>query len=311
MKTTARRTLLRAPIAGVLYHYLPLAQAKVPVRGRTGKPASNNINRDDDETIILIHGAVADMTFWMPLIPLLSQRYSVMSYALYGHYTFGGGRDLELSPTHGSSYALQRHADDLLRVLDELSPRPVHLAGHDIGSNIALVAAMSRPDSVASLTLANPSEIGFNFDDDDFRAAVRHDKGIVLQMRREWDRGSSKNALLTFLNHYVGVEANAMPAWARSMYVKNAPSLPMLLQEYRQPALIDEQMIERLNTPLCLLSGDQTRASARAVNDSLARRFHQASHALVPGGYLAPIRYPDMFAKALDVLIHPSTVTTV
>ena len=100
--------------------------------------------------VILIHGALAVMEFWKPLLSALTEYCSVASYTLYGHHSLHDGRSLARHPLRGGSYALERHAQDLLALIDKVGAGPAHLVGHDLGSNIALRAAMIRPEKVAT-----------------------------------------------------------------------------------------------------------------------------------------------------------------
>jgi pimeloyl-ACP methyl ester carboxylesterase len=79
-------------------------------------------------TIVAIHGYPDDHSVWDAVVPLLADRFHVVSYDVRG----AGGSD---KPKARSSYRYARLTDDLAAVLDAVSPdRPVHLLGHDWGS---------------------------------------------------------------------------------------------------------------------------------------------------------------------------------
>ena len=55
------------------------------------------------------------------------------------------------------SYALEAHAATVARLLDHLALRECRLVGHSFGGSVAIVLAVTRPDLVAGLVLAEPN----------------------------------------------------------------------------------------------------------------------------------------------------------
>jgi NAD(P)-dependent dehydrogenase (short-subunit alcohol dehydrogenase family)/pimeloyl-ACP methyl ester carboxylesterase len=79
-------------------------------------------------TLAAVHGYPDDHTVWDGVVAELSQRYHVVTYDVRG--AGGSGQ-----PEERSGYRLDQLADDLVTVLDAVSPdRPVHLLAHDWGS---------------------------------------------------------------------------------------------------------------------------------------------------------------------------------
>ena len=313
MNPLLRRTLLRSSLAGAIYHWLPVARAQSGLGHRRKRPIDNSPAPMPDSAngpiVVLIHGALADMGFWQPLIALLTEYCSVISYTLYGHYTYHNGRDLTPHAPRDDSYALQRHANDLLALIDQVGVGPAHLVGHDLGSNIALQTALTRPDWVASLMLCNSSPVGLPSDDADVRVAVDHDCAILQQARRAWSAGDAKQAMALFLQNYVGSDGAPTPDWVRAMYAQNLSTLPLLVDLHLRSPVITAAEFHRINMPMNLLSSATTRASARAGNDLLANRFKQATHSLIAGGYLAPIAAPRQFSHAMQTFLNPAGAT--
>jgi pimeloyl-ACP methyl ester carboxylesterase len=79
-------------------------------------------------TIVAIHGYPDNHSVWDAVVPLLADRFHVVTYDVRG----AGGSD---KPEARSAYRYPRLTDDLAAVLDAVSPaRPVHLLAHDWGS---------------------------------------------------------------------------------------------------------------------------------------------------------------------------------
>jgi pimeloyl-ACP methyl ester carboxylesterase len=99
-------------------------------------------------TVLLLHGYPDDQTVWEPVVPLLTDRFQVITYDARG----AGRSD---APRGRRRYALPFLAADLVAVLDAVSPgRPVHLVGHDWGA-IQLWEPVTNPDlapRIASFT---------------------------------------------------------------------------------------------------------------------------------------------------------------
>lgn len=307
MTTNTRRLLLRAGMLGAaglgaLGHQGALARG----RRRSGAERLLLSESERSPVVVLVHGALADMAFWLPVIPLINDQFTVVSYTLYGHHSYQSAR--APGPSGAASlqpaqYTLQQHAGDLLLLIEKLGQSKVHLVGHDIGSNIALRAAMLRPEAIGSLTLSNTSDLGFAFEDAAFRAAAREDREVIDEIDSGIAQNLPNRALLSFFKRYVGSDDTPLPHWAQIMYVQNAKTLPLLVRMYRDTEPIDGSLLDRLTVPMHLLSGASRRGSMRAVNDALAGRFERARHTLLPGGYLAPIAWPEEFCDAIRSVV--------
>lgn len=94
-------------------------------------------------TLVLVHGALNDHTVWRPLVPGLERHgWRVLAIDLPGH----GGSGAALP-------AVEAMADWLLAELDRRELGPVALAGHSMGSLIALEAAARAPARMTHLAL--------------------------------------------------------------------------------------------------------------------------------------------------------------
>jgi pimeloyl-ACP methyl ester carboxylesterase len=96
--------------------------------------------------IVFIHGLAVDHSGWSFTLGMpLATSADVVTYALRGH-----GHS-ELVP---AGYRLTDHAGDLIALLDAMDiTQPVHLIGGSYGGAVAVVAAIERPDRIASLFL--------------------------------------------------------------------------------------------------------------------------------------------------------------
>ena len=99
---------------------------------------------DRPETVVLIHAVGYDLTYWDRQIEALREEYNVVAFDLPGHGASPG------APENGS---FDHAATIVAELIEETSPRPVHLVGISFGGMIAQCTTLARPDLVRSLTL--------------------------------------------------------------------------------------------------------------------------------------------------------------
>jgi pyruvate dehydrogenase E2 component (dihydrolipoamide acetyltransferase) len=142
-------------VAGRRLRYLELGEGGVPV--------------------LLVHGFGADFNTWMFTQPALSATRRTLALDLPGH----GGSAKEVG-TGGP----EELTDAVEGVLGALGIERVHLVGHSMGGAIAALAALRRPEHVASLTLIASAgfghDINTSFIDGFVRASRRRDTTEVL-----------------------------------------------------------------------------------------------------------------------------------
>ncbi|WP_072807170.1 alpha/beta fold hydrolase [Rhodococcoides yunnanense] len=95
----------------------------------------------DGETIVLVHGWPDTHELWSHIVPLLSDRFRVISYD-----TRGAGESTV--PRERSAYRLSNLASDFYAVIDAVSPgEPVHVLAHDWGA-VEVWEAAGEPRAV-------------------------------------------------------------------------------------------------------------------------------------------------------------------
>lgn len=119
---------------------------------------AHRFGNPDAPRMVLLHGMTEDGTTWPDLVARWAGTWDIYAVDLRGH-----GR----SPRFGPEERV-RAADVMLEdVVDLLDAQdsPVVLVGHSLGGNLALRAAIARPDAVRALVLEDPSS-PFEPDDD-------------------------------------------------------------------------------------------------------------------------------------------------
>ena len=104
-------------------------------------------------TVVLLHGLTEAGTTWPDLVDRWAEGYRIVAPDLRGH-----GQSPRFTPQE-LGRAPELMLEDVLALLDA-EPEPVVLVGHSLGGNLALAAALARPDRMRALVLEDPASPG-------------------------------------------------------------------------------------------------------------------------------------------------------
>lgn len=96
--------------------------------------------------LLLLAGTSADRSIWALVRPILNEKYRTIAF---------DNRDSGASAVSPGDYGLRDLAADAVAVLDAAGSERPHVLGHSLGGMIAQELALTHPERVASLTLAN------------------------------------------------------------------------------------------------------------------------------------------------------------
>jgi NAD(P)-dependent dehydrogenase (short-subunit alcohol dehydrogenase family)/pimeloyl-ACP methyl ester carboxylesterase len=149
-------------------------------------------------TVVLVHGYPDTKDVWADVVPRLAERFHVVAYDVRG----AGG---STAPARTSAYDLDRLTDDVLAVLDEVSPgRPAHLVGHDWGSIQGWEFATSprlvgRLASYTSISGPSLDHVGMWMRDRLRHPTPRHLRALAGQGLKSWYIGMFQTPVLPAL----------------------------------------------------------------------------------------------------------------
>jgi 3-oxoadipate enol-lactonase len=99
---------------------------------------------EDAPVVVLSNSLGATRAMWDPQVPVLAERYRVVTYDTRGHGT---------SPAPAGPCTLDDLVDDVLALLDRVGARRAHVAGLSLGGMTALRLAARAPQRVHRLAV--------------------------------------------------------------------------------------------------------------------------------------------------------------
>jgi 3-oxoadipate enol-lactonase len=105
------------------------------------------VGPQDAPTVLLLHGAGLDHRAWAPQVPVLRERFRVVTLDLRHHG----------ASTASGRVRFHDAVDDVLALLDALQPGPLALVGLSLGGNIAQEVVRRAPERVDALVVADAS----------------------------------------------------------------------------------------------------------------------------------------------------------
>lgn len=100
------------------------------------------------EPLVFIHGIFVSRATWRPQISYFAQTHRVITCDLRGHGE---------SPASGEPYSVALFARDVVALLDALRVEKAACCGHSFGGMVAQELALSYPDRISRLILAESS----------------------------------------------------------------------------------------------------------------------------------------------------------
>lgn len=127
------------------------------------------VSDNGNETLVLLHGFMENLSIWDDLEPYLSKEFTLVKIDLPGH----GHSEL-----YGEVHSMEMMADEVKKVLDDLTFQTnIHILGHSMGGYVALAFAEKYPEYLKTLTLF----FSTYFPDDDEKKEQRRRSFQIIQ----------------------------------------------------------------------------------------------------------------------------------
>jgi pimeloyl-ACP methyl ester carboxylesterase len=245
--------------------------------------------------LVYVHGAVSDVRYLQPELPVLAKRFRTIAYSRrYARPNKALDEDA-LDP-------IAQHVDDLASLLRALDAAPAHLAGISSGGTICLLLAVRHPELVRTLVLEDPAAFPV-------LVSIPPKPGEILpllftqpgtlwmalrttasfgRMGLAMSRGKDEEMIRLLINWSNGFDAYSelTPDMKAQALANKAPWRAALKRP--DPIGLTAADARRIHQPTLLISGERSPSPLRAVVKRLAELIpnsevtviHDASHGM-------------------------------
>ena len=235
--------------------------------------------------VVLLHPFPAHRRFWSPILPALISRYRVIVPDLRGH----GQSEIGQGPAW-----MEKHARDLMRLLDEARVEKAAFAGVSIGGYIlfefwrrfrervqALAICDSRPQADTSEAHANRLKAASE--------VIERGTGAFLDALVPRLMGTSTSA-----------RRPDLVAEARLMMNEMSPEDVSLVQRGMAARPDSVTDLKTINVPTLIIIGEEDVLSPPADGELMRRHISGSRLTIVPkAGHYAPWERPEEVGRAL------------
>lgn len=202
--------------------------------------------------LLLLHGALGASRHFDPVVPVLSEQYTIHRFDFHGH----GGTALPAAPL-----SIELYTEQLLNYIRDKALGPLAIFGYSMGGYIALHAALKAPG-----TIERVQTLGTKFNWSPETAAKE---------ARQLDAASLQEKAPAFVDQLAALHGeenwrNLLPATAGLMAALGAHPL------------LSKENLAGINIPVRLMVGD--RDAMVGIEETLAvfKSLPQASMAVLP-----------------------------
>jgi pimeloyl-ACP methyl ester carboxylesterase len=236
--------------------------------------------------LVVVHGTAADHSRWAPVLPALSEHFTVYACDRRGRGASGDG----------TSYVMEREFEDVAAVVDGIGG-PVDLVGHSYGAICSLEAAVLARNLRRLVLYEPPIPAGLPITP----------VGVIDRLQALLDGADKDGVVATFLREVPRVPPEqlelmrSLPAWRAR--VGTAGTIPRELRAHDRYTLAPEKFRD-VKVPVLLLLGGNSPPFFRAALERVQAAVPGARIVVLPGQqHVAIDTAPDLFARAvLDFL---------
>jgi 3-oxoadipate enol-lactonase len=233
--------------------------------------------------VVLSHSLACSMVMWDPQLEMLESKLRVLRFDTRGH----GGSQAPQGP-----YTLEQLADDAIGILDALDIERVHWVGLSMGGMIGQGLALSHPDRLESLVLA------------DTAAIIPDEAQPVWQERLDAVRNEGMQA----------VAESTLERWFTPNYLKqNLPEVDQIRQQIldtpvagyvgcseaiRKLTYLDQ--LGAIQVPTMIMVGADDPGTPVAASEAMHARIKGSNLVVIPAAaHLSNIEQKKVFNKNL------------
>ena len=270
------------------------AAQPAPTRIEVGGVELHYIEQGSGEPLILLHGGQGDYRAWQPQIAALSARYRVIAYSRRYHFP---NRN-----TVGVNHSPIIDANDLAGLIAALKLGSVHLVGTSIGAYTAMAFAMTHPELVRTMVLAEPPIHPWAAETQQGSALYRSFmEDVHGRAAHAFRTATDEAAMRILIDAFDGKGTfDALPAERRQMVMANAMFFKAIAASHDPFPNLPRARFRELRMPVLVIQGAGTDALHAMDAEEVAKTFPNASRATIPdAGHGSPRQNPAAFNRAV------------
>ena len=236
---------------------------------------------EDRTPVIFVHGSLSDFEYWYDQLEAFGGQHRAIAYSRRYNW-----------PNHNApvaGYSAIVDAKDLAALIETLDSGPAHIVGHSYGALTALFLAVSRPELVRSLSLAEPPALSLL---DHLPGALtatgrsmREDIRTRMEapMRAAFARGDREAGVGAFIDYVLGPGAwTKMPVDAKAETMRDAGEWDVMMTTGELFPELPPEAVHRIRAPTVLLSGAKSYPFLALTDAEIARLIPGARRLILP-----------------------------
>ena len=241
--------------------------------------------------VVLLNGGTADISVFNTHSKELSSRYEVIRMEQFNIQYANAGLLLP------KDYSVRTESEAIKFTLDSLNiHEPIVLVGHSFGGLIAFDFALNHPDRIRSLILIEPPI--FNI------AEKRKESPEGMKEMKELSKQFTPQAEITEemvkrfhceLMNCDTFDIRKHPLWPTWMKQKNRLRGLSAVSNYQ----FNLEKLHQFQKPVLIITGTQTVAFHKRIDELLAAEFPLAKTATISGGHTAVNTSPNEFIECV------------
>lgn len=251
---------------------------------------------EDAPLAVFAHCSLAHSGLWRPVMAALSDRWRCVALDMPGH----GGTERG-DETISLQFQAASFVEGIAEAFGASPERPAHLVGLSLGGAVMGRVAHRSPAITRSLTMLEP--IFFQVVAGRDEQAMTDDARVMDPVVEACRDGRFHDGAKAFMNGWGQPgQFERMPKAAQDAIAK---SLSYLFPDFQIVDASFEGQITRegftgMTMPTLLLEGEETRYSAKSIQEELAALMPNAERDVVPkAGHLSPVDQPEAVAEKL------------
>jgi pimeloyl-ACP methyl ester carboxylesterase len=257
------------------------------------------------KTVVLAPGLGAPRQAWDPIVEYLADRYRIVTWDYRGLY--GSERPRAAGP---DAFSIEKHAEDLERVLAATGTASAAIVGWSIGGQVALESYRRDPSRVASLVLVNgtfgrPHELASAgvWALDRARPAMRLALRFPGASKRLLAGATRRPSLTTWLQR-LGVLGITAHESGLDELVRRVGGVDVDAFVHNLEAIGRHdagRILPGVRVPVLVITGDHDVVTSHGLSQRMVRRLPRAELVVVPGGtHFTPLEFPELVALRIE-----------